>query len=400
MSAATPFAKTQASVHLDAIRGLAAVVVLLTHWRALLFVDYAGLAHQEKILAAPLYLASQGGHLAVDIFFVLSGYLITGSVIRNLGKGTFTLLDYGSHRLIRLWTVLLPSLVVGGLFDWIGMHHAGAADLYRGLVPNHTTIDAFATLNPLGALRSTVFLQTIRGGGVFGSNVPLWSVAYEFWYYALFPAAYLLLCTRQTATRRWTLAIVLALMCWLVRVEVLKMFPFWLAGMALHYLPALSLTRSRRALAAAAYLVIFVAGSVVSHALHTDTAKYLLDATMIVPTVLFLWVLLSSTGSAQESLYKRGAKRLAGFSYTLYTIHFPTLMLFTALVLGTGRWQPSPLHVVEGLLALALAFAVTMALHFFFEGRTAVLQRAADRWTAPAVVTRSPAPEAGILPLR
>jgi peptidoglycan/LPS O-acetylase OafA/YrhL len=120
MSAATPFAKTQASVHLDAIRGLAAVVVLLTHWRALLFVDYAGLAHQEKILAAPLYLASQGGHLAVDIFFVLSGYLITGSVIRNLGKGTFTLLDYGSHRLIRLWTVLLPSLVVGGLFDWIG----------------------------------------------------------------------------------------------------------------------------------------------------------------------------------------------------------------------------------------------------------------------------------------
>lgn len=80
------FKDTTASVLLDLLRGLAALLVLLGHWRNLLFIDYPQLTAHKAMLAVP-YILSSAGHQAVVIFFVLSGYLISGSVFRSLAKG-------------------------------------------------------------------------------------------------------------------------------------------------------------------------------------------------------------------------------------------------------------------------------------------------------------------------
>ena len=69
------FARTQASVGLDMVRGLAALVVLGGHWRNLLFVDFWQLTSGRSIMALP-YLLTSAGHQAVVVFFVLSGYLV------------------------------------------------------------------------------------------------------------------------------------------------------------------------------------------------------------------------------------------------------------------------------------------------------------------------------------
>jgi len=69
--------KGSPSVHLDALRGFAALSVLLNHWRDALFVDYPRLAHHNP-LTAVAYLVAGLGHQWVIVFFVLSGYLVGG----------------------------------------------------------------------------------------------------------------------------------------------------------------------------------------------------------------------------------------------------------------------------------------------------------------------------------
>ena len=49
-----------------------------------------------------------GGYLGVDVFFVISGYLITRLLVNELAAGKFALLDFWRRRILRI----LPALVV------------------------------------------------------------------------------------------------------------------------------------------------------------------------------------------------------------------------------------------------------------------------------------------------
>ena len=72
---------------LDGLRALAIIPVILFH------------IHPEWL---------PGGFLGVDVFFVISGYLITSLLLRDLRGGTFSLADFWERRLRRI----LPALMV------------------------------------------------------------------------------------------------------------------------------------------------------------------------------------------------------------------------------------------------------------------------------------------------
>jgi peptidoglycan/LPS O-acetylase OafA/YrhL len=58
-----------------------------------------------------------GGFIGVDIFFVISGYLITGIIYHSLEKGTFSFFDFYSRRIRRLYPailLLLTALLIAG----------------------------------------------------------------------------------------------------------------------------------------------------------------------------------------------------------------------------------------------------------------------------------------------
>ena len=73
-------------VHLDCLRGVAALLVCLEHLRAFLFVPFAQLK-SLGVFTKGFYLVTGLGHQAVMIFFVLSGFLVGGSVITAFQPG-------------------------------------------------------------------------------------------------------------------------------------------------------------------------------------------------------------------------------------------------------------------------------------------------------------------------
>src|SRR5262249_8689117 len=127
------------------------------------------------------------GSSAVMVFFVLSGFLVGGSVIKALRDERFTWRAYAITRGSRLYTVLVPAVVIGVAIDAFGSNWLGGASPYR--VPHYgfmlpDSIAAALTL-PI-ALGNLSFLQEIFVPTV-GSNHPLWSLTNEAWYYAAFP---------------------------------------------------------------------------------------------------------------------------------------------------------------------------------------------------------------------
>jgi peptidoglycan/LPS O-acetylase OafA/YrhL len=178
---------------MNTVRFLAAFIVVIFHLRTLFIEDF-GDATDQGVVTMGLYALLSLGHQAVIVFFVLSGYWVGGSVINALRRGTFNVAAYSSARLVRLWLVLLPTLVLTFGLDSVGRVLHGGSDVYSGSAEYHSLLpaDGIATHTSWSAaLGNATFLQDVYVP-TFGSNSPLWSLAAEFWYYLAFPAALVL----------------------------------------------------------------------------------------------------------------------------------------------------------------------------------------------------------------
>lgn len=356
-----PFTNTSASVLLDLVRAIAALLVCLEHWRSLFYVDYWQITAHRPLFAVP-YVITGAGHQAVVIFFVLSGYLISGSIFRLMQRGEWSWKLYLTHRLVRLWIVLVPALVLGALLDNLGLHLHLAPALYAGQTGTHMLRDVSTSVHPTVFLGNLFFLQAILVP-TFGSNGPMWSLANEFWYYVLFPCAFLALRRGRSAGWRLLNALVFLTCAWFVGRDILLLFPLWLLGTLLAVVPVPRCGTAIRVLTAVFYfpLLFFLAKT---HWVQGVLSDYILG----VATFLFLWLLLSAKDAAPANAGVRLARIGARFSYTLYLVHVPFLLLLVALALGGTRWQPNARHLVYGtgplLLAIAYAFGVASLTEF------------------------------------
>src|SRR5271156_5693096 len=224
--------------HLDALRGVAAVGVCLSHLRDFFFQDYQKLQHHNPLLAAA-YLVTGLGHQWVIVFFVLSGYLVGGSVLRSFALDRWSWRGYLLNRLPRLYVVLIPALLFGGLLDLAGIHFFGPAGIYSGQTGSHEL--NFAVLSRLSVpilVGNYAFLQGIYVP-TFGSNGPLWSLANEFWYYLAFPLLACALWPRLSIAQRMLNILLFVAVIAFVRPQIVLLGLIWLLGVAIHYLPHL-----------------------------------------------------------------------------------------------------------------------------------------------------------------
>ena len=76
---------------IDGLRALAVLAVVLFHYRVPGF---------------------SGGFVGVDVFFVISGYLITGLILKEMGEGRFSLRHFYERRIRRIFPALFAMLGV------------------------------------------------------------------------------------------------------------------------------------------------------------------------------------------------------------------------------------------------------------------------------------------------
>jgi peptidoglycan/LPS O-acetylase OafA/YrhL len=69
--------------------------------------------------------------MAVIVFFVISGFLIGGRAILNVESKRFGVIDYSVQRFSRIYTVLIPALIVGYMLDWSGIAFFNASEIYN-----------------------------------------------------------------------------------------------------------------------------------------------------------------------------------------------------------------------------------------------------------------------------
>src|ERR1700716_4663674 len=65
--------------------------------------------------------AMPGGFIGVDIFFVISGFLITGIIVRDLDQQRFSLLAFYNRRIRRIFSALIVVLGAALVLGWLWM---------------------------------------------------------------------------------------------------------------------------------------------------------------------------------------------------------------------------------------------------------------------------------------
>jgi len=370
-----------ASVHLDALRGIAAVGVCWNHLRDLLLADYSTLPHHNLLLLA-FYLSTGLGHQWVMIFFVLSGYLVGGSVLRAFEQDRWSWRHYLLNRMTRLYAVLIPALLLGAVLDLAGIHFFGTAAIYGAKVGSHELYVPVQTRLHLSILLGNyAFLQGIRVP-VFGSNGPLWSLANEFWYYLAFPLMVIACAIRSSVVQRILSLALLGAILWFVSHWIALYFLIWLLGVGIHFLPPLHITRSwaRRMLVLLALVV--TAGTLAwSKQSHSAWGDWLLGA-VITGTI---YVILYCSHTPVPRAYKWTAHALSRSSYTLYLVHVP-LIVFLASWIGRIRLMPSERQMVLTCALFLTALFYAQIVWFCFEKRTDTLRE----WLKPLVLRSAP----------
>jgi peptidoglycan/LPS O-acetylase OafA/YrhL len=318
-----------------------------------------------RVVAVP-YLLFGAGHEAVVIFFVLSGYLISGSIFRLLRAGEWSWGVYLAHRMVRLWIVLLPGLLLCAFWDRLGLGIHAARPLYLGLGGNGIVADVTSRLSARVFFGNLFFLHPMLVP-TYGSDSALWSLPNEFWYYILFPLGVVAARREFRWGTRCGCALCFALAAWFVRGGILWMAPVWLMGSVLAAAPAPKLGAGARWTALVLYLpAVFCSKAIV---LPGYTGDYLLG----VCTALFLWALLSADRDVEERGWlTRCSRGLSRFSYTLYVVHLPLLVFAVALLVGTVRWTVGWRHG-------AVAAAVLLAVGLYAVGVAAVTEVHTDR---------------------
>lgn len=343
---------------MDAIRGLAALAVLGRHWRNIFFVDFPEVHHYKLLLAIP-YLLTALGHQAVLVFFLLSGFLIGGSVVRAVDCGRFRWDMYLTRRVSRLWLVLLPALLLTLLCDHIGVASGRAPLLYAGAGFNHMVPNVSQTTSAGTFLGNMLFLQNISSPA-FGSNGALWTLSLEFWYYILFMLGYLAFARGTRQTLRVMYAALLILVAIFLGGANLSLLPVWLGGAVLLKVKPLRVSSRVRRWTCLPFLMLTLAIARSPYTEGSVPADYAFAAIALG----WMWVQMSATEPAPlTSRYVRLTRWFSRMAFTLYAVHGPVLVLAAALCLGDRRWTATVSHglCATGVLAGVLGFAYLFA---------------------------------------
>lgn len=340
-------------VVLDLLRALAATEVFLGHVRGSAFVEYGALpSEQHNLITAALYGLTRLGHEAVMVFFVLSGYLVFGAVISRASAGEFDVTRYVIDRTTRIMIPLIPACILTVVLERV--FFGGQIGITQLL------------LNVVGL--NGVFTDTLA------HNAPLWTLAYEIWFYVIGGAIGYLWLPRRPLGIAWG---VLALGVAVFSVLDAHYLLFWMMS-------GVVTLRSQgepcwKWAAGGGTLAIF---GILAYELGSGSKSFtsvsllpagVAECFICVGVIAAIPWLCTDTMSRQMTLIAKPARMLSAVSFTLYLVHYPVNA-------AMDRFLPraTSLGLMSlGLFAARIIICLVVAVSFYlaFERNTALARR-------------------------
>jgi peptidoglycan/LPS O-acetylase OafA/YrhL len=325
---AQPLAYPDSKSHyeiLDGLRGVAAVMVVIFH-----FLEPLSTSHLDQIV--------NHGYLAVDFFFVLSGFVIGYAYDDRWGK--MTLGGFFKRRLIRLHPMIIMGMIIGA----IGFYF-GASGLWPSISQTPVWKMLFVMLVGFTLLPVPLSMDIRGWGEMHPLNGPAWSLFFEYIaniLYALF--------IRKFSNKVLAVLVFIA-GCALIHLAVTSpngdviggwsvepaqlrigftrlMYPFF-AGLLLSRMG--KLTRVKHAFLLCSLMIVLI----LSIPRIGGSGHLWMNGLYDSLCILFLFPLIVYLGASGEVKGKYASKInkfLGDISYPIYIIHYPLIYIYTAWV--------------------------------------------------------------------
>ena len=322
---------------IQALRALAALLVLIYHAKWL-----------------------DGGYIGVDIFYVISGFLITGILVRELdSKNTISLVAFYARRTKRLLPASFLVIFATGIAGFIFLPASMRESFGKDLIAASTYISNF-----LFALWENDYQNLNSTPSPF---IHFWSLAVEEQFYLFWPFFILILFRigkRRAAFYGVIATLILSFLFSLYLTERAPIWAFYIlptrawelaAGALLVFLPELKRARPLLALIA---LITLGAGTIIFN--ETTPFPGMAALVPVIATVLLLASRHQWPPFIDVIAKSRTTQWLGAISYPLYLWHWPVLVI-PAIYIG------KELGTLQITLLLALTVILAGLTHRFVE---------------------------------
>jgi len=383
-------------VFLNLIRFVSCELVVIGHF----------LTKYQPVPTEPLFkLGTTIGGVAVLLFFILSGLLISYSLHNKLGNPEYRFRNYFVDRFSRIYSGLVPALLLGTIITVViyVTNYSYFVDL-SSMQSTPSLLTFFITLGMLENFPVGFFDTLLSGFGLsfpfpevtpFGFNGILWTLVILWWIYIVFGwivIGSIGLVRRQESNRRYnTIFFVIAALLSLLLIAIYQqhsaLVTVWFMGALMMLVVSSKIVNTKlksnvaTRLLGVLFILTLVSALYVMYATFTSTNQYYgLGLGLSLSICVFLGVLFFNAGSlnpvSRLILNKHVVSWItmgAGFSYTLFVTHYPIIIFINGLNLPVNRYV---LFIPILLLANLTAFVIA----HFTERRYRILAKTLKKW--------------------
>lgn len=311
------------------------------------------------VLSVILYHADvapmKGGFIGVDVFFVISGFLITSLILKDAGEGRFSLLHFWERRIRRILPALAAAVFGTVLLGWFFFLPRDFAEIGNQMFWQSFTASNFYFEDKTGYFDKLPELKPL---------LHTWSLAVEEQFYMLMPIAFIALwrfCRNKAGLILAFVTLVsFALSVWGVQHKpdaAFYLLPFraWellLGALFSFYLPVMK-SGSDKARAIASFLGL---GVILAASVGFNSKMPFPGAWALLPCLgaaLFIWAGTGGDNFFNRILARKAPVFVGKISYSWYLWHWP---LFCAGKYVLMREYGLPEKAVSFCVSLGLAY--------------------------------------------
>lgn len=156
----------------------------------------------------------RGGFVGVDVFFVISGFLISSIIFKGLEQGTFSFSEFYARRVKRIFPALILVMSAAGLFSWLALFPDEYLLMGKHMFGGAAFVSNFFLWNEVGYFDTAAETKPL---------LHLWSLGIEEQFYIVWPLLLFFAWKRGLSALKLTLA--LACLSFLINVAGVHRYP-------------------------------------------------------------------------------------------------------------------------------------------------------------------------------